>query len=1008
MVRLLFSILCVLAIIVEGIIILFIRKSEKALKHARGYQLCCLESAITIFSYLISINTESYFITSLSSSIYFVSIDVLLFQFLYLMLDITGLKLNSFQKSSIIANKIYATFDVIVLLINPFKEIAIHYIRTQSSEFFWQYDSMLLYKMHLIFCYFIILQIVLVLIQKMLTTPKLYHSRYSLIIEGLLVIVILNCMFLYLPVLSFFKFDISVLLYSAETVLIFYNATYYAQRKLLKDAPVIVVDEMRHPVIMFDCEQNFALRNEAASIVIPDSSSDLTLERFIDTFCMNEKITDISEDVSFQWPFHEHVYRCDYEVLKKKDLPIAYVFTFTESSTEYDLLTGFHLLAAALRDFKDIKDKDIMPSGVLICDVNRLSEINENYGRDIGDQVVAATAQAMRDICPEGTYFARMHDAFLMAVVPNTNFQQMKSIGKDISSGLVSNDTVSGGIGIEYAFAMMSFIKSDIQEAIISAEYGIKVKKLMDQGSTHSSLLFSLMKIMQESDPDTRQHVMRTRILGEKFAQRINLTDEDTAMLSLLCVLHDIGKLGIPLEILNKPGKLTKQEWELLKTHAVKGYEIAKASRVLEPIADMILCHHECWDGNGYPGGLSQEEIPLLSRIISVVDAYDAMISDRPYRKGMSRHEALKELEKYAGTQFDPYIVSEFMLMIKEEDSYISEPESEIRTDASNWQKASELHDLPLDDDCSLSPVLYSRYVLSVDGETILSADDHFEELTGYTSDDVSTGLLTQSKLVFPDELDKYNSMKQKMLESNNEAFIEHKLRMKDGTSRNVFCHGWIFFDSSVKEYRVQIEVSDLSNSLTLKTMLANERLISRRNLEMWKDSIRKDPLTGILNRSTFRSELQTAIIADDKISVMLMCDLDNFKEYNDSYGHIEGDKLLRTFAQILSDNVMDNGIVCRMGGDEFAIALFFDYNAPLDVVNNQSRILWENVQRSLLQYDLDVSVSMGATMTRGKEKNFSQLYRESDNALYSAKNKGKKCLVTTWENSDQYILEDY
>ena len=122
----------------------------------------------------------------------------------------------------------------------------------------------------------------------------------------------------------------------------------------------------------------------------------------------------------------------------------------------------------------------------------------------------------------------------------------------------------------------------------------------------------------------------------EKVGKRLGLNSIERTRLSLLSMLHDIGKITIPLEILNKPSSLNEDEWEVLKTHTIKGKNIALSSPLFKDIADEILHHHERWDGMGYPDGLSKETIPLLSRIVSVVDSFDAMISDRPYRKRMS------------------------------------------------------------------------------------------------------------------------------------------------------------------------------------------------------------------------------------------------------------------------------------------------------------------------------------------------------------------------------------
>lgn len=126
-------------------------------------------------------------------------------------------------------------------------------------------------------------------------------------------------------------------------------------------------------------------------------------------------------------------------------------------------------------------------------------------------------------------------------------------------------------------------------------------------------------------------------------------------------MLHDIGKMGIDDRVLNKPGKLTDDEWAIMKKHPEIGYRIAKSSPELEPIAEYILAHHERWDGKGYPQGLKGEEIPLLSRIVAVADAYDAMTEDRVYRKALTKEQTLDEIRKNIGSQFDPHIAQIFL-----------------------------------------------------------------------------------------------------------------------------------------------------------------------------------------------------------------------------------------------------------------------------------------------------------------------------------------------------------
>jgi HD-GYP domain-containing protein (c-di-GMP phosphodiesterase class II) len=149
--------------------------------------------------------------------------------------------------------------------------------------------------------------------------------------------------------------------------------------------------------------------------------------------------------------------------------------------------------------------------------------------------------------------------------------------------------------------------------------------------------------------------------LSRALGREMKLTEQQLLDLDLLSTLHDIGKICIQDTILSKPGKLTDREWAEIKKHPEMGYRIAQSSTELTRVARYILCHHERWDGGGYPGGLAGEEIPLLSRVIAVVDSYDAMTQDRPYRKALSKEVAVNEIVTNSGSQFDPNIAHVFV-----------------------------------------------------------------------------------------------------------------------------------------------------------------------------------------------------------------------------------------------------------------------------------------------------------------------------------------------------------
>jgi HD-GYP domain-containing protein (c-di-GMP phosphodiesterase class II) len=174
-----------------------------------------------------------------------------------------------------------------------------------------------------------------------------------------------------------------------------------------------------------------------------------------------------------------------------------------------------------------------------------------------------------------------------------------------------------------------------------------------------------LLAVLREKCVETKEHVSRLEEHCHLLGHHFQLTSEEMEELSLLAVLHDIGKIGINPAVLKKPATLTDKELIEMKRHSEIGYRIVKEFPKLSTVAKNILYHHERWDGNGYPSGLKSDQIPLPSRILAVTDAYDAMTNDRVYRKSMAREEAVAELKKNAGSQFDPQIVSFFIETIK-------------------------------------------------------------------------------------------------------------------------------------------------------------------------------------------------------------------------------------------------------------------------------------------------------------------------------------------------------
>ncbi len=192
----------------------------------------------------------------------------------------------------------------------------------------------------------------------------------------------------------------------------------------------------------------------------------------------------------------------------------------------------------------------------------------------------------------------------------------------------------------------------------------MRLYHLMEDMERAESILVTMSRIAEAKDTYTESHLERVSALAIKVGEIMGFSIEQLNNLRRGAMLHDIGKLAIPDAILLKPGKLTDEEYEVIKSHPVRGYEICEPLKSLKPCLDVILYHHERWDGRGYPKGLKGEEIPVSARIVAVVDSFDAMRTQRPYRKALPFEVAKSEVEKNLGTQFAPDAAEAFLELL--------------------------------------------------------------------------------------------------------------------------------------------------------------------------------------------------------------------------------------------------------------------------------------------------------------------------------------------------------
>jgi putative two-component system response regulator len=227
-------------------------------------------------------------------------------------------------------------------------------------------------------------------------------------------------------------------------------------------------------------------------------------------------------------------------------------------------------------------------------------------------------------------------------------------------------------LAVEKAFEKyeLSCLKNRYQihlEELVSERTAELDKALEEVEMSYRSTLKALIQALETRDFETHGHSERVVTFSLRLGHELGLEKDALRDLELGALLHDIGKIGVPDAILRKPAKLTGEEWETMKLHPIHGKKILRNIAFLEGASRIVAQHHEKWDGSGYPFGLRGEDVDIGARIFSVVDAFDAMVSDRVYRKGCSYENALEELERCAGTQFDPVVIEAFKQVPKED-----------------------------------------------------------------------------------------------------------------------------------------------------------------------------------------------------------------------------------------------------------------------------------------------------------------------------------------------------
>lgn len=504
----------------------------------------------------------------------------------------------------------------------------------------------------------------------------------------------------------------------------------------------------------------------------------------------------------------------------------------------------------------------------------------------------------------------------------------------------------------------------------------------------HMNTIESLAIAIDAKDQTTHGHVRRTQIYATEMGKLLKVTETESQALVAGALLHDIGKLAVPEYILNKPGKLTEAEFAKMKIHPTVGGDILKRVNFPYPVEDIVRYHHEKWDGSGYPKGLKAEQIPLVARIISVVDFYDATRCDRPYRKGMKREDSLALLHKMTGSSFDPKVVDLFSKHVIEFDQLIGNediqeqvaPEdidliTKARPDAG---LASDILGTP-DGSLGFRSITQAQrevFALHEIAQTIGSSLNMNDTVT-LISNKLRAIVPFDTCIIFVVDDRSGKAIAMHVVGDHTDLFERRRISIGDGITGWVIANARSMCNASpeldlvglpedvAKSFRGVLvspliredgafgaitlyskgRTSYTSEHVRLLESVAQHAASALNNaitFEKTKESALTDPLTDLPNARGFYMMLEQRLAECQRLNKeslsLISMDVDNFKQINDQWGHAIGDRLLASIANVIRKELRQMDILSRYAGDEFVAIMPMASQAMASVIAERIR----------------------------------------------------------------------
>ncbi len=572
----------------------------------------------------------------------------------------------------------------------------------------------------------------------------------------------------------------------------------------------------------------------------------------------------------------------------------------------------------------------------------------------------------------------------------------------------------------------------EIEELQVAAEK----RHVEEVCALHLRTIEGLALAIDAKDHTTHEHLHRVRTYAIEIAKEIGLDEEAQDALRAAALLHDIGKLAVPDHIINKPGRLTPEEFEKMKIHPIVGADILERVAFPYPVAPIVRAHHEKWNGKGYPDGLAGEQIPMGARILAAVDCLDALASDRQYRKALPLDEAMKKVAEESGVSFDPEVVKILQNRYLELEGYALQGIQDSRRDSLGFSYTVERGEEPgsgfevsrsqrpgsqtdfLSSIASARQEAHTLFELSQDLGSSLSLDETLSlvamRLRRLVPYDSIVAFIHKGDVLVPEFVSGDNF---RMLSSlaipvgnglsgwvaqNAKPIINGNPDVEASFARDprktidlrsalaVPLEGVNGLVGVLTLYQTEADAftSDHLRVLQVITSKVAHFIENALKYRQAEKSATNDFLTGLPNARALSIHLDDELARcrrENATAAVMVCDLNGFKKINDRYGHLAGDKVLKLFAHMMKEVCREYDYAARMGGDEFVIVA---RNMTPGSVGERSILLSALAQeagREICGQDL-LSLSVGTAFYPLDGSDTEQLLAEADRKMYAAK----------------------